>query len=192
MKAKIKITTADQINAFTEQEREALKETRRLDHRQRGKRPPLPEGHLRYRPVLPGKGRRACHQKMFPKRTSSTQHRALHANIVAKPEALTAKDLGTADLVEEDTDGNVTKISGLQNPKTITILLRGTSDYLLDELERAVVDGTRVVMDAMEDGTYVVGGAAVETELLMKIRDYAQTVGDRSRSPSRPMQPRSR
>jgi archaeal chaperonin len=34
-------------------------------------------------------------------------------------------------------------------------------------------------MDAMEDGTYVVGGGAVETELLMKIRDYAQTVGGR-------------
>ena len=105
--------------------------------------------------------------------------RALHATIVNKPESLTAKDLGVADLVEEDDDGKVTRISGCKNPKTTTILLRGTSDYLLEELERAVVDGTRVVMDAMEDGTYVVGGGAVETELLMKIRDYAQTVGGR-------------
>jgi chaperonin GroEL (HSP60 family) len=105
--------------------------------------------------------------------------RALHANIIGKPESLTAKDLGAADLVEEDTEGKVTRISGCKNPKTTTILLRGTSDYLLDELERAVVDGTRVVMDAMEDGTYVVGGGAVETELLMKIREYAQTVGGR-------------
>ena len=93
---------------------------------------------------------------------------------------MTAKDLGAAEVVEEDSDGSdITRISGCKNPKTITILLRGTSDYLLDELERAVVDGTRVVMDAMEDGTYVVGGGAVETELLMKIRDYAQTVGGR-------------
>ena len=84
-----------------------------------------------------------------------------------------------AELVEEDDDGKVTRISGCKNPKTITILLRGTSDYLLDELERAVVDGTRVVMDAMEDGTYVAGGGAVEIELLMQIRDYAQTVGGR-------------
>ena len=37
----------------------------------------------------------------------------------------------------------------------------------------------RVVMDAMEDGTYVVGGGAVETELLMQIRNYAETVGGR-------------
>ena len=82
-------------------------------------------------------------------------------------------------LSKKTTDGKVTRISGCKNPKTTTILLRGTSDYLLEELERAVVDGTRVVMDAMEDGTYVVGGGAVETELLMKIRDYAQTVGGR-------------
>ena len=47
----------------------------------------------------------------------------------------------------------ITRISGCRNPKTVSILLRGTSDYLLDELERAVVDGTRVVMDAIEDGT---------------------------------------
>ncbi|MEI8331246.1 MAG: TCP-1/cpn60 chaperonin family protein, partial [Methanomicrobiales archaeon] len=87
--------------------------------------------------------------------------------------------LGVAELVEEDNDENLTRISGCKNPKTITILLRGTSDYLLEELERAVVDGTRVVMDAMEDGTYVVGGGAVETELLMKVRDYAATMGGR-------------
>jgi len=105
--------------------------------------------------------------------------RSLHATIVNKPDALTAKDLGAAELVEEDTEANITRISGCKNPKSITILLRGSSDYLLDELERAVVDGTRVVMDAMEDGTYVVGGGAVETELLMKIRDYASTVGGR-------------
>ena len=114
-----------------------------------------------------------------PEKDMKYAARSLHANIVNKPEALTAKDLGAADLVEEDTDANITRISGCKNPKSITILLRGSSDYLLDELERAVVDGTRVVMDAMEDGTYVVGGGAVETELLMKIRDYASTVGGR-------------
>ncbi len=105
--------------------------------------------------------------------------RALSGTIVNKADALTAKDLGIAAEVVEDNDIEITRISGCKNPKAITILLRGTSDILLDELERAVVDGTRVVMDAMEDGTYVVGGGAVETELLMKIRDYASTVGGR-------------
>jgi len=178
VKSKIKISTADQINAFSEQEREALKK-------------------LADQVIKSGANVLLCQKGIsdaaqfylakagvlaiedVPEKDLKYAARALNANIVGKPEALTAKDLGTADLIEEDTEGNVTRISGCKNPKTITILLRGTSDYLLDELERAVVDGTRVVMDAMEDGTYVVGGAAVETELLMKIRDYAQTVGGR-------------
>jgi thermosome len=178
VKAKIKITSADQVNAFSEQERGALKA--------------LAEAIINSgaNVLLCQKGIADAAQfflakngilaiEDIPEKDMKYAARALHANIVNKPESLTAKDLGVADLVEEDAAGKVTQISGCKNPKTTTILLRGTSDYLLEELERAVVDGTRVVMDAMEDGTYVVGGGAVETELLMKIRDYAQTVGGR-------------
>jgi len=178
VKAKIKISNADQINAFSEQEREAIRKLAGaiIDSGanvllcQKG----ISDAAQFY---LAKNGILAIED--VPEKDMKYAARALHANIVAKPDALTAKDLGSAELVEEDTEGKVTKISGCKNPKAITILLRGTSDYLLDELERAVVDGTRVVMDAMEDGTYVVGGGAVETELLMKIRDYAQTVGGR-------------
>jgi archaeal chaperonin len=178
IKAKITISTTDQISAFDMQEREALKKLADLV-------------------IASGANVLLC-QKGIADITQFTlakagvlaiedvnendmkyAARALQATIVGKAEALTTKDLGIADLVEEDTEGNVTRISGCKNPKTTTILLRGTSDILLDELERAVIDGTRVVMDAMEDGTYVVGGGAVETELLMKIREYAQTVGGR-------------
>src|SRR5512137_676458 len=178
VKAKIKITNAEQVNAFSEQEREALK---KLADAIIGSGANV---------LLCQKGIADAAQFYLAKAGVLTLEdvnekdmkyaaRALHANIINKPESLTAKDLGFAQTVEEDTEGNVTRISGCKNPRTITILLRGTSDYLLEELERAVVDGTRVVMDAMEDGTYVVGGGAVETELLMKIRDYASTVGGR-------------
>ena len=178
VKAKIKITSADQVNAFSEQEREALKKLADaiIDSGanvllcQKG----IADAAQFY---LAKAGVLALED--VPEKDMKYAARALHATIVNKPESLTAKDLGFAETVEEDTDGKVTRISGCKNPKTITILLRGTSDYLLDELERAVVDGTRVIMDAMEDGTYVVGGGAVETELLMKIRDYASTVGGR-------------
>jgi archaeal chaperonin len=178
VKAKIKITSADQVNAFSEQERDALKKLSDaiIDSGanvllcQKG----IADAAQFY---LAKAGVLAIED--VPEKDMKYAARALHANIVNKPESITGKDLGVAEQVEEDTEGNVTRISGCKNPKTITILLRGTSDYLLDELERAVVDGTRVVMDAMEDGTYVVGGGAVETELLMKIREYAQTVGGR-------------
>jgi thermosome len=178
VKAKIKISSAEQITAFSGQEQEAL---RKLADAiiasganvllcQKGIADPVQF-------YLAKNGIFAIED--VPEKDMKYAARALHANIVNKPDTLTAKDLGTADLVKEDTEGNVTRISGCKNPKTTTILLRGTSDYILDELERAVIDGTRVVMDAIEDGTYVVGGGAVETELLMKIREYAQTVGGR-------------
>ena len=178
VKAKIKITTADQIAAFSEQERATLKKLAdaitnagaNVVFCQKGIADPVQF-------FLAKNGIYAVED--VPEKDLKYAARALSANIVNKPEDLTAKDLGHAEAVEEDNDLDITRISGCKNPKTITILLRGTSDYLLDELERAVVDGTRVVMDAIEDGTYVVGGGAVETELLMKIRDYAETVGGR-------------
>jgi chaperonin GroEL (HSP60 family) len=104
---------------------------------------------------------------------------ALNAEIVNKPGELTRESLGSAETVEQVENADLTKVSGCKNPKAVTILLRGSSQYLLDELERAVVDGTRVVEDAMEDGKLLVGGGAVETELLMKIHNYAATVGGR-------------
>jgi chaperonin GroEL (HSP60 family) len=178
VKAKIRLTSTDQVNAFSEQERGVLKKLADaiIDSGanvllcQKGISD-IAQFYLAKAGVLAIED--------IPEKDMKYAARALHATIVNKPESLTAKDLGFAETVEEDTEGKVTRISGCKNPKTITILLRGTSDYLLDELERAVVDGTRVVMDAMEDGTYVAGGGAVETELLMKIRDYASTVGGR-------------
>ena len=99
----------------------------------------------------------------------------------------------TPRLSKRTTISILRRISGCKNPKAITILVRGTSDYLLDELERAVVDGTRVVMDAIEDGTYVVGGGAVETELLMKILTMPRRSGvgysSLSRDTQRPLRP---
>jgi chaperonin GroEL (HSP60 family) len=58
--------------------------------------------------------------------------------------------------------------------------VKGSNQIFVDELERATYDGIRVVMDAMEDGKFVVGGAAVEMELNLKLHDYATTIGGRT------------
>ncbi|MCK9580817.1 MAG: thermosome subunit [Methanoregula sp.] len=178
VKAKIRISTADQIDAFSMQEREALKKLSDAIISSGANVLLCQKGISDITQFYLSKAGVLAIEDV-PEKDMKYAGRALHATIVGKAEAITAKDLGAADLVEEDTEGKVTRISGCTNPKTTTILLRGTSDYLLDELERAVVDGTRVVMDAMEDGTYVVGGGAVEIEIRMKIREYAQTVGGR-------------
>ena len=179
VKAKIKIHSSEQMEAFSLQEREAL---RNLSDAvinsganvllcQKGLSDPV-QFYLGKAGVLAIED--------VPEKDMKFAARALGATVVNKAEDLTPAALGSADLVEESDEIDIIRIAGCKNPKTVTILLRGSTDYLLDELERAVVDGTRVVMDAMEDASYVVGGGAVEVELSMKIRDYAATVGGRT------------
>jgi chaperonin GroEL (HSP60 family) len=50
---------------------------------------------------------------------------------------------------------------------------------VVDEIERSLVDATSVVAIAIEDGRMTYGGGATATELAMKLRDYATTVGGR-------------
>ena len=178
VKAKIKISSSDQISAFSAQEREALKKLAdtviesgaNVLFCQKG----IADAVGYY---LARAGVLAVED--VPEKDIKFAALALNAEIVNKPGELTKKSLGTAAMVEQVDNADLIKVSGCKNPKAVTILLRGSTEYLLDELERAVVDGTRVVEDAMEDGKLLVGGGAVETELLMKLHEYAGTVGGR-------------
>ncbi|MCX6694502.1 MAG: thermosome subunit alpha [Methanomicrobiales archaeon] len=178
VKAKIKISSTEQVNAFSMQERETLKKFSdsivavgaNVLLCQKG----IADSVQFY---LSKAGIFAIED--IPEKDMQFAAKALSATIVNKVNDLTEKDLGEAELVEQDDDVDLVKISGCKNPQAVTILLRGSTDYLLDELERAVFDGTRVVMDVMEDEKYVAGGGAVETELLIKVREYASTVGGR-------------
>ncbi|SCL75342.1 hypothetical protein L21_1239 [Methanoculleus chikugoensis] len=179
VKSKIKITSSDQMKAFSEQERESLRK--------------LAEQIVAAgaNVVLCQKGIADAVQYYLAKHgvyavedvkeeDMKFAARALCGTIVNKPEELTGETLGHAEAAEEVPDADLTIISGCDNPKAVTVLLRGTSQLLLDELERAVYDAARVIQDAIEDGKFVVGGGAVETELQMRIRDYAATVGGRA------------
>jgi thermosome len=178
VKAKIKINTADQLNAFGAQERETLKALAdaivatgaNVLLCQKGISDPV-QYYLAKAGVLAIQD--------VPEKDLKYAARALSARIVNKVTDLTAEDLGNAALVEEADDADLVTFSGCENPKAITILLRGSTDYRIDEIERAVIDGTSVVADAMEDGTFVVGGGAVEIELSLRLREYAASVGGR-------------
>ncbi|NLA39272.1 MAG: thermosome subunit [Methanomicrobiales archaeon] len=178
VKSKIKITTSDQMRAFSEQERESLRK--------------LSETIVAAgaNVVLCQKGIADAVQYYLAKngvyavedvREEDLKFaaRALCGTIVNKPEELDEVTLGHAEIARELPDTELTVISGCDNPKAVTILLRGTSQLLVDELERAVYDGTRVVQDAIEYGKVVAGGGSVETELQMRIHDYATTFGGR-------------
>jgi thermosome len=107
--------------------------------------------------------------------------KATGANIVSKVSELTAQDLGTAGLVEERKIGDdaLTFVTGAKNAKAVSILLRGGTEHVLDEIERSVDDALNVIAVAVEDGKVVYGGGAAAAEIAMVLRHEAAKVGGR-------------
>jgi len=179
VKSKIKISGSEQLTAFGEQERESLKKLADAI-RDTG-----------VNVVLCQKGIADSVQYYLAKygifaiedvkeNDMKFTAKAVGAMIVNKVQELSPEVIGTAGYVEQIEDAELVKIAECPNPKAVTILLRGSTQHLIDELERAVEDARRVVQDALEDQTFVVGGGSVETEMMLKIRDYAATVGGRT------------
>ena len=107
--------------------------------------------------------------------------RATGARIVNNLEDLTDKDIGLADLVEErkvETDKWVF-IEGCKHPKSVTILIRGGSQRVVDEADRSVHDALMVTKDVLERPAIVVGGGAPESYVAGKIREWANTLSGR-------------
>jgi len=107
--------------------------------------------------------------------------RATGGNIVNSLDTITTKDLGTAALVEEKkvAGGEMIFISGCKNPKAVSIIVRGGTEQVVDELDRAIHDALMVVSVVVDGKKVVAGGGAPETELSLRLRSYAATVGGR-------------
>ncbi|MDO8873532.1 MAG: thermosome subunit alpha [Methanoregula sp.] len=107
--------------------------------------------------------------------------RATGATIVNNVDTITAKDLGTAGLVEEKTvsDDEMIYVSKCKNPKAVSIIVRGGTEHVVDELERAIHDALMVVSVVVAGKKIVAGGGAPETELSLRLREYAASVGGR-------------
>jgi chaperonin GroEL (HSP60 family) len=67
-------------------------------------------------------------------------------------------------------------VSKCKDKKVTSVILRGTTDHILDEYERGIDDAMHAVQNSIKDGKIVPGGAAVETELSLRLRQYAATV----------------
>ncbi len=104
--------------------------------------------------------------------------KATGAKIVTNIDDLKPEDLGYAELVEERKVGEdkMIFIEGAKNPRSVTILLRGANDMLLDEAERNVMDALHSLRNIMREPKIVGGGGAIEVELAEKLRDYARTL----------------
>ncbi len=109
--------------------------------------------------------------------------RATGARIVTNIDDLKPEDLGYAELVEERKVGEdkMIFIEGAKNPRSVTILIRGGFERLVDEAERALRDALNAVADAVMDGRIVAGGGAIEAEVAKALREYIKTLAEKER-----------
>src|SRR2546428_787910 len=107
--------------------------------------------------------------------------KATGGKIVVDLNDLGPKDLGHADLVEERKIGEdeMTFLTGCKNAKAVSILIRGGTEHVVDEVERIMHDALRVVGVAIEDGKALPGGGAADIELSLRLKDFGPSVGGR-------------
>lgn len=102
--------------------------------------------------------------------------KATGGRISSNIDDMTSKDLGAAELVEQrkvETEKWVF-VEGCKNPKAITLLLRGGSQRVVDEVDRSLHDSLMVVKDVIEKPAVVAGGGAPEEFLASSLKDWAE------------------
>ncbi|WP_214045489.1 thermosome subunit beta [Methanomethylovorans sp.] len=107
--------------------------------------------------------------------------RATGGRLITNVDEIIATDLGKAEMVEEKKVGGdeMTFVTGCDNPKAVSILLRGGTEHVIDNIERALHDALRVVGVAIEDEKLVAGGGSPEVELALRLYEYAATLSGR-------------
>lgn len=107
--------------------------------------------------------------------------RATGAKMISNLHEIKKEDLGTAEIVEEYTHGEnkMTYVSGCPDPKALTILIHGSSEHVMDEMERALKDGLGDVASVLKDGKVVAGAGAIEIELSRRLKQFANSLAGR-------------
>ena len=88
---------------------------------------------------------------------------------------ISEKDLGSAELVHQkkvETDKWVF-IEGCRNPQSVTMLIRGGTQRVVDEVDRSIHDSLMVVEDVIETPAVVAGGGAPEALLAAFLKDWS-------------------
>ncbi len=180
VEAKIQITSPDQVQQFLDEEERTLKAM--VDHVkasganvlvcQKGI-DDLAQHYLAKAGIYAVRRAKKSDQEKLSKATGG--------RIVSRLDDLKKDDLGTAKRVElrKIADEEMTFVTGCKNPKAVSILVRGGTEHVVDELERSLHDALSVVVDAVKDGKYITGGGSTAMEIAFKLREYAPTVGGR-------------
>jgi archaeal chaperonin len=107
--------------------------------------------------------------------------RATHGKVVTGIKELSPADLGKAGKVDERKVGedHMTFVTGCSNPRSVSIIVRGGTEHVTQEVERSLQDALKVVGSVLEDGVVCPGGGATEIDLAVKMRKWAGSVGGR-------------
>ncbi|MCL4391349.1 TCP-1/cpn60 chaperonin family protein [Candidatus Parvarchaeota archaeon] len=103
--------------------------------------------------------------------------KATGAKVVATLDELGADSLGEAGLVhvEKLAGETLALIEECKNPKAVTILIRGGTEHVVDEIQRAIEDSLGDLKSVIEDaGSIVAGGGSAELEVSKNLRDFAK------------------
>ena len=107
--------------------------------------------------------------------------KATGGQMVTNIDELTSKDLGLAGKVYEKKifDEILIFVEECNQPKAVSIILRGSTRHVAEEIERAVEDAIGVVASTVEDGKVVAGGGAPEIAIAKGLKEYADTISGR-------------
>ncbi|WP_424002122.1 thermosome subunit beta [Haloarcula salina] len=103
----------------------------------------------------------------------------LGARIVSDLDSATAEDLGHGSISRDENEGLFYVEGSNEDAHGVTLLLRGSTDHVVDELERGVQDALDVVASTVANGSVLGGGGAPEVEVAARLRDYADGVEGR-------------
>ena len=101
---------------------------------------------------------------------------ATGATALVRLGAPTPDEMGFADVKQQAVGGRtVTVFQNDEKSKIATLVLRASTNSVLNDLERAVDDGVHAVQSACRDGRLVYGGGAAEMECAVKLDQFADS-----------------
>ncbi len=178
--AKIQITDPAQLTAFLDQEEQTLREMvgkikasgASVVFCQRGV-DDLAQHFLAKAGILAARRVKKSDMEKLAKATG--------AKIISSWKELSAPDLGFAGIVREEKIGeeNMLFVEKCTNPKAVTLLVRGGTEHVADEVKRAVIDALGDLAAAIREGFVVAGAGAAEMETARGLRQYARTLSGR-------------
>jgi thermosome len=107
--------------------------------------------------------------------------KATDGRVISNLDDLSEKDLGSADLAHQkkvESDKWVF-IEGCKHPQSVTMLIRGGTQRVIDEVDRSIHDSLMVVKDVIEKPEIVAGGGAPEAFAAAQLKDWADNFDGR-------------